>query len=110
MYAKLVRGPKVRFAKALWAARVQLKVCILVWQATDDKLPSAINLQKRHNPVNGCRSLCGAPQDVNHIIFQCAPAQFLWSCLHNSFGASWNPRTMKIILLILAIVRGNTAI
>lgn len=32
-YAKLVRGPKVWFAKPLWATRVPLKIRIFLWQA-----------------------------------------------------------------------------
>lgn len=68
-YAKLVCGPKVRFAKAFWATRVPPKVCIFLWQAALDHLPSAINLQKCHGPGNGCCALCGAPEDAIHILF-----------------------------------------
>lgn len=60
IYGKLLHGPKVNYAKALWAARIPPKVKMFLWQAFLDRLPSAINLQKRHGLGNGSCTLCGA--------------------------------------------------
>lgn len=72
LYAKLSSGPKMGYAKPMWAARVPMKVRIFVWQAAADRLPSAINLQRRHGPGNGCSALCGEPKNADHILFLCA--------------------------------------
>lgn len=51
--AKLVQGPKVHFAEALWATGVPLKVCIFIWEASLDRLPSVLSLQKGHERAMG---------------------------------------------------------
>lgn len=78
-YAKLVHGPNIRYARALWASQVPPRVRIFLWQVAQDRLPSAINLKKCHGPGNGCCALCGVPEDANHILFRCASTKFLWS-------------------------------
>lgn len=80
---------------------VPLRVCIFLWQASLDCLPSASNLQKRQGPGNGCCAFCASREDANHILFQCAPAKFLWSCVRDSFGASWVLNSMSEQLALL---------
>lgn len=87
-YTKLVPGPIVRYAKAPWAARIPPRVRSFLWQASLDCLPSAINLQKHHDPSNRCCAFSGAPEDANHILFRCAFAIFLWSCVRDCIHAA----------------------
>lgn len=107
LYAKLVSGPKINFAKPLWAARIPPRVKIFIWQAALDRLPSALNLQKRNGPGNGNCALCGAQEDANHIIFNCAPAVFLWSGVREIFGPGWNPTSMAGLLTSMQNTRGQ---
>lgn len=100
-------GPKVGFSKALWATRVPMKVRIFIWQAAADRLPSTINLLKRHRPGNGCCALCGVPENANHILFQCGPAKFLWSCVREGFGFNWNRSSFTDIFSLLKGCHGQ---
>ena len=86
VYAKLVPGTEVRFAKSLWATRVPLKFRIFIWQEAMDHLLLALNLKKCNGPGNGCCALCGSSKDVHHILFQCAPVKFLWSSIWECLG------------------------
>lgn len=106
-YAKLVRGPKVRFVKPVWVTRVPLKVRIFLWQAALGRLPSALNLQNCHGPSNGSCALCGSLEDTNHILFQCVPAEFFWSYVSECFGQTWHPNSMMLALAPLRNVRGQ---
>lgn len=68
-YAQIGARAQERFAKALWATRVPLKVRIFSWQESFDRLPSTLNPKKHHGSGNGCHALCGSPEDSNHFPF-----------------------------------------
>lgn len=106
-YAKLFPGPQISFTKALWATSVPLKVCIFLWQESKDRLRSALNVQKLHGSGNASCALCGPPEDVDHILFLCALAKFLWSRVRESFSCNWDPRSFNDILTLLRVPEVN---
>jgi hypothetical protein len=36
-------------------------------------------------------ALCGLPEHVDHIFFQCVLAQFVWSRVRSMLSVTWNP-------------------
>jgi hypothetical protein len=40
---------------------------------------------------DGLCALCGEIEHVDHIFFQCPPAQFMWSGVRDMLSVSWNP-------------------
>ena len=53
------------------------------------RLPSGTEVRKRNGPGDGLCPICLAPEDCNHIFFQCPVAKFLWSYFREVVGGSW---------------------
>jgi hypothetical protein len=43
-------------------------------------------------------SLCGAPEDIDHLLFRCPLAEFVWSIFREALGWTDQPKSMKDIL------------
>lgn len=76
LYAKLSRGPSIAHTKLLWRAAIPLQIKVFLWQALRNRLPTASNIHRRQGPSDGNCALCGASEDVNHIIFSYTVAKF----------------------------------
>lgn len=64
--------------KAIWKLNIPQKVCIFVWQACKEGLPSLHNLSRRGVVVNNVSTFCGmSPEDSSHAIFYC-PENLYW--------------------------------
>ena len=66
-----------------------LKTKIFVWQMLRDRLPSGVEVTKRHGPGDGLCPLCAVPETGTHIMFSCPAARFLWSFVHEALGSEW---------------------
>ena len=60
-----------------------------MWQWIRGRLPSGVEVIKRHGPGDGLCPLCGTEETLNHIFFSCVSAQFLWGCLREVIGGVW---------------------
>jgi hypothetical protein len=60
-----------------------------VWQLLRDRLPTSVEVAKRHGPGNGLCPLCDVPETTHHIIFACPAARFLWSFIAEALGPEW---------------------
>jgi hypothetical protein len=49
----------------------------------------------QEGPSDGKCALCGLPEDVDHIFFQCILAKFRWSGLRSMFRVNWNPQSRE---------------
>lgn len=108
MYSKLCPGPRLGFTKDLWVARLPLKIEIFLWQSSNDRLLDTMNLHRCNGLGNGTCTLCGALENVDHLLFQCALVLFLWSCAHQCFGVSWCPFSMQDLLGLLRNIQGQS--
>ncbi|KAK1618982.1 hypothetical protein QYE76_024499 [Lolium multiflorum] len=54
-----------------------------------DRLPSGVEVAKRHGPGDGLCPLCAVPETTTHIMFSCPAARFLWSFLQEALGPEW---------------------
>lgn len=92
MYKALHLGGAAPFqAMDIWKASIPTKIKIFLWQLVRDRLPTGVEVQKRHGPGDRCCPLCDMPEDANHIFFKCVLAQFLWGCVRDFTGCSWAP-------------------
>ena len=85
-YRALFRRPDLPWASALWKAPLPLKTKIFVWQLLRDRLPSGVEVAKRHGPGDGLCPLCAVSETGTHILFSCPAARFLWSFVHEALG------------------------
>ena len=52
--------------------------------------------------------LCGEIEDANHIFFKCHLATFMWACIRDLLGCSWNPAGAGSFLAISQGLSGRT--
>jgi hypothetical protein len=90
-YRALCRGPSLTWTSPLWKAPIPLKTKIFVWQLLRDRLPSGVEVVKRHGPGNGLCPLCAVPETTHHIMFACPAARFLWSFVSEALDLSGRP-------------------
>jgi hypothetical protein len=103
LYRALRNGPKLPLTKLIWQPRIPLKIKIFTWLSCRGRLPSN-NLIRSRGASDGNCALCGLPESVDHILFQCILAKFMWSGVRSMFGVNWNPRSLQewfVILLTL---------
>ena len=51
-----------------------------------DKLQTGVELRKRKWKGNAVCNLCGKLETLDHILFSCITAKFLWTCFKESLG------------------------
>jgi hypothetical protein len=78
-------GVKDKLNDILWKCKVPLKVKVFLWQAWHNKLPTAESLVKRNWQGSPSCCLCGKVETVDHILFECVFAQYVWCCIRDAF-------------------------
>jgi hypothetical protein len=101
MYQALCNGPTFPVTKLIWSPNIPLKIKIFTWQMFRGRLPSSDQIHARGGPSDGNCVLCGRPENVDHIFFQCVIAKFLWSGVRVMFSVNWNPRSRQEWLEVL---------
>lgn len=71
-------GVEIGFLKDIWKARIPLKIQIFLWMVYHDRIQAAVQLKKRNWAGPEECKLCGELETVDHILFQCPMALFLW--------------------------------
>ena len=65
-----------------------MKIKIFVWQLLYNRLPSGLEVVKRHGPGDGLSLLCVVPKSGTHIFFS-RPAASLWDFVREALGLEW---------------------
>ena len=88
--------------------RGSVKIRIFLWQWIRGRLPTGVEVLKRHGPGDGMCPLCATVEDANHIFFTCASAQFLWSYFRAVLGGGWcNSNFLNLFEELLASAIGT---
>ncbi|RLN39911.1 hypothetical protein C2845_PM01G23220 [Panicum miliaceum] len=75
-----------RRARKLWESKLPMKLRVFVWQATHNRLPTGVVLKSMKWKGESRCPLCGIHETVDHILFQCIIARFVWSCFKEALG------------------------
>ena len=64
----------------LWKLKISSKTCFFVWRIIRDRLPTKINLRRRHVEINDvlCPFCMNNEEDAVHLFFQCSKILPLW--------------------------------
>ena len=71
-----------KFWRWLWQLRMPNKIKKFVWRASNEALPTKMNLYHRHITESAICDLCGEfPEDSVHAIWSCKEVAGVWSSL-----------------------------
>ena len=82
----------------LWQSKLPLKLKIFMWLASQDRLQSGMALKQKNWKGDGRCSLCGVPENVDHIFFRCKMARFTWIAFKEALGWEKIPHNMQNFL------------
>ena len=76
----ITEGEEVADFEELWKLRIPSKAGVFVWRLLRDRLPTKVNLRKRHVEINDlqcpfCRRM---EEDATHLFFHCSKITPLW--------------------------------
>lgn len=95
LYRFITDGGMVsRIAGYIWKCKIPLKIKFFLWQTFNNKLQVAQSLSKRgwKGDIHCC--LCGAFETVNHLLFGCSLARFVWGVVQTIFHLDWLPNSL----------------
>ena len=76
----IIEGDEAADFEELWKLRIPSKVAVFVWRLLRDRLPTKVNLCRRHVEINDlqcpfCRSM---EEDATHLFFHCSKITPIW--------------------------------
>jgi hypothetical protein len=71
-------GITSKLARKIWKCKVALKIRIFLWQTIQDRLQTTHQLTNRIWKGKDACAICGSREDVDHLLFQCPMAKFVW--------------------------------
>jgi len=72
-----------------------MKLKVFVWQAMHNRLPTGVVLKGRNWKGDINCPLCGSPETIDHILFQCIIARFVWACIKEALGWEKTPLCLE---------------
>ncbi|GKB31177.1 RNA-directed DNA polymerase, eukaryota, partial [Tanacetum coccineum] len=76
-----------------WVKQIPIKVNVLAWKISMDRLPTRVNLHRRGVQVSpiSCPICCEALENLDHLLFCCDLAKDIARSICNWWGLVWNP-------------------
>jgi hypothetical protein len=93
VYDHLTRNGNGPTYKAIWKAKIPDKVKIFMWLVAQKSILTKDNLIKRKG--NPTCYFCGAAETVEHLLFECPVAKFVWGVVAISFHQSDRPSSYE---------------
>uniref|UniRef100_I1NSU7 Reverse transcriptase zinc-binding domain-containing protein n=1 Tax=Oryza glaberrima TaxID=4538 RepID=I1NSU7_ORYGL len=85
--------------------------CSQFWRGLHEgRIQAAHRLKKMKWNGDPLCKFCGAEEDVDHLMFKCAPARFLWCCFRDVFHWDHVPSSRREFMNILMTMGGDRAI
>ena len=79
-------GVKDLVMMKIWKCRIPLKIKFFLWMAFNDRIQAAVQLKKKKwSGPEECK-LCGEREAVDHILFLCPVATFVWTLIKEICG------------------------
>jgi hypothetical protein len=87
-------GVDCKMAHQMWKCKIPLKIRVFMWQAFQNRVQTAQQLMAMNWKGGENCILCGRPENIDHLVFECSLARFVWSFLGESLGWQGYPRGM----------------
>lgn len=88
------RGVTSKVVGYIWKCKDPLKIKFFLWQIFNNKLQVGQSLTKRRWHGSGNCCICGCPETVDHILFRCFLAKFIWSTIGEIWTLDSTPTSM----------------
>jgi hypothetical protein len=77
-----------------------MKIRVFLWQVIHDHLPTREQILIRQGPTSGLCPLCDVVESVDHLLFTCPVAAFLWTLVRNVGVRPDNPSSVLDLLYL----------
>jgi hypothetical protein len=98
------RGVSDPFLQRTWKLKIPAKIKFFLWQVIHDRLPTREQILIRHGNTSGKCPICDGLESINHLLFCCPQAAFVWSIFASVVG--W-PAGPSCVMELLAISKQN---
>jgi hypothetical protein len=92
------RGVSDPQLKKIWRLKIPMKIRIFLWQVIHDRLPTREQILLRHGPTSGLCPLCDEVESVDHLLFNCPVAVFVWSLVSQVGEWPGNPSSVMDLM------------
>jgi hypothetical protein len=76
----------------LWKTRLPHKIKVFLWLVRNKKILTKDNLFKRHWQGNLDCIFCGLLESIDHLLFHCPVARFIWRIVQIAFNLTYTPK------------------
>ena len=80
------RGVINKRMERLWKSKLPLKLKIFMWLAIQGRIQTGVALKQKNWKGDVNCNLCASPETVNHVLFQCVMARFVWASFKEALG------------------------
>ena len=95
MYRFLSYGGVVnKRMEKLWHTKLPLKLKIFMWLAIQGRIQTGAALKQKKWKGDENRSLCNSLESVDHVLFQCVMARFVWASFKEALGWDRAPNSL----------------
>ena len=88
-------GVRDKVHDILWKCKIPIKVKVFLWQAIHNKLQTVVALVRRKWRGSPLCCVYNKLETVNHILFECVFAHFIWCCVRDAFNLQGFPRFFR---------------
>jgi hypothetical protein len=77
-----------------WHSRLPLKVKNFVWMIDRNRIQTMDNLGRKNWKGSKFCQLCQEEESVDHLMFRCPIAEFMWAVIRDGLNSSSYPRSV----------------
>jgi hypothetical protein len=95
VYEHLTKNENGSAYKSIWKAKILEKVKIFMWMVVQKAILTKDNMIKRNWQGDPGCYFCGATESVDHLLFECPIAKFVWGAIAISFHQRDRPSSYE---------------
>ena len=92
------RGELDKRMSKLWKSKLPLKLKIFMWLTLQGRIQTGVALKRKKWKGDANRTICNLPETVDHVLFRCVMARFVWMSFKEALGWERVPDGMMDLL------------
>ena len=82
----------------LWKSKLPMKLKVFMWLALRGRIQTGVALKRKNWKGDANCIICNTPETVDHVLFQCVMAKFVWTSFKEALGWERVPSNMADLL------------